>query len=93
MILGGANRDRVEFGDPATVDIQRTPNRHLSFGAGPHRCLGSHLARIELRASLEELLRRIPDFRLDPDSPGTSHATSVRGVVTLPILFTPERAH
>lgn len=92
VVLGGANRDEAEFTDATGFDVRRTPNRHLSFGAGPHRCLGSHLARIELRASLEEILRRLPDFRLDPDNPGISHATSVRGVVTLPILFTPEQA-
>lgn len=90
VILAGANRDPSEFPEPDQLHLDRSPNRHLSFGAGPHRCLGSHLARIELRIALEEIHRRIPDYRLDPDKPALSHATSVRGVVALPILFTPE---
>jgi cytochrome P450 len=62
----------------------------LAFGSGPHRCIGSHLARIEMSIALQELHRRIPDYRVDPDKPTISHATQIRGVLTLPILFTPE---
>ncbi len=88
--LAAANRDSREFTDPDTVRIDRTPNRHLSFGSGPHRCLGSHLARMEISIALEALHRRIPDYRVDPDKPTISHASQVRGVLQLPILFTPE---
>ena len=83
----GANSDPREFDDPGAVRIDRTPNRHLSFGSGPHRCLGSHLARVELRIALEELHRRIPDYRLA--GPVVQHPSQVRGVVRMPIAFTP----
>lgn len=90
VTLGGVNRDGREFDNPDTVRIDRSPNRHLAFGAGPHRCLGSHLARIEVSIALEELHRRIPDYRVDTSNPTLSHASQVRGVLRLPILFTPE---
>lgn len=91
VILAGPNRDSQEFSDPNEFRVDRTQNRHLSFGAGPHRCIGSHLARIELRIALEEIHRRIPDYRLDPEMPVVSQSSSVRGVAQLPILFTQER--
>ena len=92
VVLAGANRDGRQFNEPDEVRIDQAPNRHLAFGSGPHRCLGSHLARIELTIALEEIHRRIPDYRLDPGQPALSHASQVRGVVKLPILFTPEPA-
>jgi cytochrome P450 len=67
VILAGANRDGREFDNPDNVEVTRTPNRHLSFGTGPHRCLGSHLARVVLRIAFEELLRRLPDIEPDPE--------------------------
>ncbi|MGV0739715.1 cytochrome P450 [Mycobacterium syngnathidarum] len=90
LSLAAANRDSAEFSDSEQVRVDRSPNRHLSFGAGAHRCLGSHLARVELRIALEELCRRIPDFRMDPGGTSLWHASQVRGVLTLPIVFTPE---
>ncbi|MEZ0355250.1 cytochrome P450 [Mycobacterium sp. SA01] len=90
VILAGVNRDRGEFVDPDEVQLDRTPNRHLAFGSGPHRCIGSHLARIEVAAALEAIHRRIPDYRIDTSKPVLSHASQVRGVTQLPILFTPE---
>lgn len=64
-----ANRDPAAFDDPDAFVYDRPNNRHLAFGAGPHRCLGAHLARLEVRVVLEEVLRRIPNFRLeDPDA-------------------------
>jgi len=92
VVLSGGNRDEREFERPNEVDIQRSPNRHLSFGAGPHRCIGSHLARVELRIALEEIHRRIPDYRLDPDEAPTTHGSQTRGVLRMPILFTPEKS-
>jgi cytochrome P450 len=91
IVLSGTNRDTREFEAPTEVDIERTPNRHLSFGAGPHRCIGSHLARVELRIALEEIHRRIPDYRLDPDEGPTTHGSQTRGVLRMPIVFTPEQ--
>lgn len=89
-ILAGANRDEREFASATDLLVDRVPNRHLSFGAGPHRCIGSHLARVELAIAFGELHRRIPDYRLDPDGSVVSHGSQTRGVIRMPILFTPE---
>jgi cytochrome P450 len=59
-----AGRDDEQFPDAQVVDFGREPNRHLAFAAGPHRCLGSHLARAELRIALAEWHRRIPEYRI-----------------------------
>lgn len=88
--LAGANRDGREFDNPDDVLVTRTPNRHLSFGTGPHRCLGSHLARVVLRIAFEELLRRLPDIEPDPHRPSISNSSQVRGVLELHTRFTPE---
>lgn len=64
--LSAANVDPAEFEDPLTVDLDRRGNPHLAFGGGPHRCLGSHLARRELRIALREWHRRIPEYALAP---------------------------
>ncbi|RNL62894.1 cytochrome P450 [Nocardioides marmoriginsengisoli] len=63
-----ANLDPEVFVDPLTVDFDRHPNAHIAFASGFHRCLGSHLARLELRIALEEFHRRIPDYELAPDA-------------------------
>jgi cytochrome P450 len=91
LMLCGANRDPDQFAEPADFDIERQPNRHLSFGAGPHRCLGSHLGRVELTIALEELHRRIPDYQLVDSDPPVFHSTQVRGCKRMPIRFTPEK--
>jgi cytochrome P450 len=67
LVLAAANRDPEEFSDPRTFRYDRTPNHHLTFAVGIHRCLGSTLARLELRVTLEEVLRRIPDYELIED--------------------------
>lgn len=90
VMLCSANRDGAEFDDPDDFQIERYPNRHLSFGSGPHRCLGSHLARIELTVALEELHRRIPDYQMVDNDPPIFHSSQVRGCIRLPITFTPE---
>lgn len=90
LMLCGANRDPAEFPESEEFSINRFPNRHLSFGAGAHRCLGSHLARIELKIALEELHRRIPDYQLIESDPPVFHSTQVRGCKQMPITFTPE---
>ncbi len=63
------NRDPAEFDNPDELRYSRAPNRHMGFGHGPHRCLGIHLARRELRIGLEVLHRKLPDYRLHPDKP------------------------
>ncbi|MBX6766269.1 MAG: cytochrome P450 [Actinomadura rubrobrunea] len=82
-----ANRDPRAFPDPQTVDFDRRPNRHIAFGAGPHRCLGSHLARLELRIALEEWHRRIPDYRIPDGAQPMEHASLVLGLDTLPLTW------
>jgi cytochrome P450 len=64
--LSSANLDPANFTEPMDVDLDRRGNPHLAFGAGPHRCLGSHLARRELRIALREWHRRIPEYSLAP---------------------------
>jgi cytochrome P450 len=66
VCIGAANVDPAEFDDAAEVRFDREVNRHLAFGGGVHRCLGSHLARRELRIALREWHRRIPEYELQP---------------------------
>jgi len=66
LLIGAANADLDEFDDASDVRFDRERNRHLAFGGGAHRCLGSHLARLELVVALEEFHRRIPDYELAP---------------------------
>jgi len=61
-----ANRDPAQFERPHELVLGRSPNRHIGFGLGPHRCLGIHLARRELRVALQAFHRRLPDYRLHP---------------------------
>jgi cytochrome P450 len=84
-----ANRDDAEFPDPDGFELDRERNRHLSFGAGPHRCAGSNLARLNLRVALEEVLRRLDDIRLRDGADIRYHAGLTRSPLSLPITFTP----
>ncbi|HWB67788.1 MAG TPA: cytochrome P450 [Mycobacteriales bacterium] len=85
-LLGAANTDPAEFADPDVVDFRRNPNRHRTFGGGPHRCLGSHLARLELRVALREFHRRIPDYEIVPGTELT-YTRGLRSVESLPLRF------
>jgi cytochrome P450 len=82
-----ANRDPAVFPDADRVVLDRTENRHAAFGLGIHRCIGSNLARMEIRVALEEWLGRIPEFRLDPQAPVTWSQGTVRGPRRLPVVF------
>jgi cytochrome P450 len=64
-----ANRDPRVFENPDVIDLDRAVNVHVTFGVGPHRCVGSHLAKREVMVSMQEWLRRIPHFELAPDQP------------------------
>lgn len=64
--LSVTNRDPERYENPLEVDLYRTSTDHVAFGSGPHRCLGSHLARLELNVAIQEWHRRIPDYRLAP---------------------------
>jgi cytochrome P450 len=88
VLLGSANTDDEVIPDAGEVDLTREPNPHLAFGGGIHRCLGSHLARLELRVALREFHRRIPDYRL---APGTTlrYTPGLRSVEELPLVFEP----
>ncbi|KAA8965838.1 cytochrome P450 [Mycobacterium sp.] len=85
-LLGAANTDPAEFPDPERVDFRRNPNRHRAFGGGPHRCLGSHLARMELRVALREFHRRIPDYEIKPGVE-LRYTRGLRSVEALPLIF------
>lgn len=90
MLWASANRDPARFENPDTVDFERAPNPHLTFGIGAHRCLGAQLARLEMRILLEEILRRLPDFEIDlahVRHPQT--VTIIWGRTALPATFTP----
>jgi cytochrome P450 len=82
-----ANRDPAVFPDADKVVIDRKENRHAAFGLGIHRCVGSNLARMEMTVAIEEWLKRIPDFRLDPAGQVKWSEGTVRGPRQLPVLF------
>jgi cytochrome P450 len=82
-----ANRDPMMFPEADKVVIDRQNNRHAAFGLGIHRCVGSNLARMEVKVAVEEWLKRIPEFRLDPALPVKWSEGTVRGPRQLPILF------
>jgi cytochrome P450 len=85
-----ANRDEAEFTCPATFDLHRARNRHITFGAGPHRCAGSNLARLNLRVALDEIVRRLHDVQLQQGAePIPFHSSFSRAPLTVPITFTP----
>ena len=89
MILvsnGAANHDPDIFPDPERFRLDRGANPHATFGRGPHFCLGSHLAREELKVSLTLLVERLPGLRLKGD-PIQATGTVVRGIRTLPVMF------
>jgi cytochrome P450 len=90
MYYGSANRDEDAFGPSAgELDLSRTPNEHVAFGGGgPHFCLGAHIARVEIRALLREVLSRLPD--LEPAGPTEwLPSTFISGPKHLPVRFTP----
>jgi cytochrome P450 len=83
-----ANRDPEVFERADEVVLDRQENRHATFGLGIHRCIGSNLARMELRVATEEWLRRIPEFELAPDAPLNWSRGLVRGPRSVPVRFT-----
>ena len=78
-----AGRDESVFPNADELDIRRTPNPHLAFGVGPHRCLGSHLARMEMAVALEELHKAMPDYRIEPGTEPRRHFGGVMGIDSL----------
>jgi cytochrome P450 len=88
LLLASANTDESHEASLDTVDLTRNPNPHLAFGGGVHRCLGSHLARLELRVALREFHKRIPDYSLAPDTV-LEYTPGLRSLHTLPLVFAP----
>jgi len=86
LFLPAADLDSKEYPDATTYKLDRE-SAHIAFNAGPHRCLGSHLARVELQVLYEELLARVPQFRLDPQNPPTFHCGHVIGVDSLHLVW------
>jgi cytochrome P450 len=88
VMLGAANRDPVRYRHPDSFDIFREPKQHISFGHGPHMCLGMHLARMETRVAINALLDRLPNLRLDPEGNDPHiHGQIFRSPTALPVLF------
>ena len=86
LFYASANRDSDVFEDPFRFDITRHPNRQLGFGTGEHACLGAHVARMSIRALLEEMGARIESLELAGDT-SQIHASFVVGLKTLPVRY------
>ncbi len=85
-----ANHDEGEFERPGQVMLERSPNRHLAFGIGPHRCIGMHVARTLFQVLVAAVLRRLPDYRVDREATRFYEGNPMlAGVVSMPATFTP----
>jgi cytochrome P450 family 142 subfamily A polypeptide 1 len=93
LLYPSGNRDTSEFREPDRLDVTRDPNRHVAFGGfGTHHCLGSTLARLELRVLFEELLRRFPDIELATSAPLPVRPSNfIVGLEKMPVRFAPGR--
>lgn len=89
LMFPAAGLDPNAFDDPEQIDFHRTGNRHMAFGLGPHRCLGSHHARVMFQVMLGEILRRLPDFRISGPVVRFKDAGDVYAIRNLPVTFTP----
>jgi cytochrome P450 len=89
LLTGSAGRDETVFHDPDTVDFERTNIDHLMFGTGPHKCIGRHLARFEMRVLLEAIHRHYADYRADSGQPAKHYTAMSRGARELYLLVGP----
>jgi cytochrome P450 len=87
FLVGAANRDGARFDDPDRFDITRSISSHLTFGYGPHFCLGAALARLEGRVALDEMLTRFPEWNVDLDDARLAPTSTVRGWERLPVVL------
>jgi cytochrome P450 len=86
--LGSANHDETHWDNAENFDITREPKPQIAFGAGPHMCIGMHLARLELKVATNRILDRLPNLRLDPDGDDPHiHGERFRSPTSLPVLF------
>ena len=89
MYYASANRDEDVFVDPHRFDVGRTPNDHVTFGGGGvHYCIGASLARAEIKATMRQIVERLPDLEL-AGPPNRLHSDFVNGIKTMPVRFTP----
>jgi cytochrome P450 len=86
FLIAAANTDDAHFKDAQSVDFERERNIHMAFGAGPHRCLGSHLARMELQVAMEEWHKRIPEYAIKAGETPT-YSPGIREVMYLPLVW------
>jgi cytochrome P450 len=84
FVLAAANHDPAAFADPGTLKLDRSPNRHVTFGTGIHQCLGASLARLEAQVAIPAFVRRFPDFRVAVDEPEWQPLLMTRGLKALP---------
>jgi cytochrome P450 len=88
-----ANHDENEFDRPDEIILDRAPNRHVAFGLGPHRCIGSHLARLMSGVMVKAVLDRIPDYEVDVENVHQYLGNpSMTGLGTLPVTFAPGKS-
>jgi cytochrome P450 len=87
LMLPAADLDPREFENPLVFDLDRENKVHIAFNSGPHRCVGSHLARLELKILYQEMLSRIPTFSLDPERPAQTHGGHVIGFDSLGLVW------
>jgi cytochrome P450 len=88
VCYGAANRDPTKFAEPDRILPDRKPNQHVGFGAGHHRCVGSFIAKLEMRVAISELLKRYERFELDPEKPVLYSHSLNQGIVALPLVMT-----
>jgi cytochrome P450 len=86
IMIGSANTDESEYPDGEVVRWDRDVNPHIAFGGGIHRCLGSHLARMELRVALREWHKRIPDYEVEPGHT-LVYTSGIRSIDHFPMRF------
>jgi cytochrome P450 family 142 subfamily A polypeptide 1 len=91
LLYGAANRDDRVFEDPHRFDVQRSPNDHVAFGGhGAHFCLGSSLARLELRVMFDRLIERLPEMQLASDTnPPMRPSNFIVGIEEMPVVVEP----
>lgn len=87
MFIPGASIDESVYPNATEFSLQREKCSHLAFGAGPHHCLGAHLARLELKIMYETLLQKLPEFRLDPDNPPSFHGSIIAGPTRVHLVW------
>jgi cytochrome P450 len=87
LLFAAGNRDEGRFPDPDRFQLDRQPNPHLGFGDGIHRCVGAPLAQVEMRVVLEEVLDRIPDYRITGWDTISFGGTQSRTVANLPAAW------